>query len=514
MTAVAIPKTSERVVLVDLSSLYWTAYHATAKESASDAKNLTLATIRRIQSEYPGLIAICCDSGKSFRHELNPEYKAGRAEKTKASLEELDRTVDRLRADGYLLWTAKGFEADDIIATATQCARAAGHDVMIASADKDLQQLVGGGVRQLRTHVWKEGGADAVRETFGVGPSQVRDWLALTGDASDNIKGCPGCGPKKATALLAKFTNLEGLYTTLKVNDKAVAEALGSTNAKPWDLKIIQDLKASEATVMLARQLVELRRDVPIRWEEIYEERKVMPLTTFEQEPPREPGSDDGEEQVAAAPAAESETVSIGELVTMPAPKPEPEARLATVPQAFDRQLEPSSLKEAFWLAQGMWESRLYQKFGSPHAIWAAMIRGREMGFPALTSLDLFHVIEGKPSLSANAIQSLAEKHPDCEFFRPLHSDAQYAEWETKNRKHPEPTKHRYSAQDAVDAGLCGLEVIPRADLKQKDQRSNWDKRRSEMLRKTAAVQLIRMIYPSAAIGLYAIEELSDRDVD
>lgn len=544
MSTAAIQDLKPRVVLIDLSSLYWTAFHATAKESVSDGKNLTLAAVRRIQAEYPGLLAICCDSGKSFRHALNPEYKAGRPERPLAAWGEFDRTKERLTADGLLLWTVQDFEADDIIATATQHARMFGHEVLIASADKDLLQLVGGGVRQLRTHTWKEGGAAEVRETFGVGPSQVRDWLALTGDTADNIKGCPGCGPKKATALLTKFVNLEGLYAQLAVNEKAVAEALGSNNPKPWELEIIKSLKASEADVMLARKLIELRKDVPIVWAEIYEERKAQPLTTFTDEPPREPDEDDDEvpassidsivqpemDQLAAetialadkvfpppatAPAAEppkDATISIGELVEMkPESKvPPAEKRLALVAQPFDRQLEPSSLKEAFWLAQGMWESRLYQKFGGPHAIWATMIRGREMGFPALTSLDLFHIIDGKPTLAALTIIALAQREPDCEYMRLIHSGYDYAEWEFKHRKHAEPLRHRYDIEDAINAGHCGAEIVPRTAAKgQKDARGQWDKSRKEMLRKTAGVQGVRIVFSGSALGLiYSSEEM------
>src|SRR6185369_339304 len=98
-------------------------------------------------------------------------------------------------------------------------------------------------------------------------------------------------------------------------------------------------------------------------------------------------------------------------------------------------------------------------------------IRGREMGYPALTSLDMFHVIEGKPSLTANAIQALAESIPDCVYLRPVHSDAKYAEWETRHRKHPEPVRHKYTIEDAVAAGLCGLEIVPRTAPLTKGQR-------------------------------------------
>jgi 5'-3' exonuclease len=514
MTAVAATETKTRVILIDLSSVFYACWHSSGGDAVSMARERTIETIRRI-ADKGGLAAICCDLGRSFRKDLMPAYKANRPDKDQNMLSELERTRERLRADGYLLWEVDGFEADDLIATATLAARVHGHEVLIASADKDLLQLVGGGVRQLRTHTMKEMGAQELAAEVGIGPSLFGDWLALVGDKSDNIDGCPGCGPTKATMLLKRFGGLDAVYAALATDEREVALALGSNNPKPGELAIIKSLKASIDQVRLARKIVTLRTDAPIAFSDIYQERERQPLTTFTDEPPQDAAFTPAPPAPVPAPAPPPDnTVSIGELIQIPAKQaPAPEARLATVPQPFDRQLEPVSLREAFWLSQGMHESRLYAKFGGPHAIWAAMIRGREMGYAALTSLDMFHVIEGKPSLTANAIQALAEGLPDCEYLRPLHSDAQYAEWETKHRKHPEPVKHRYTIQDAVAAGLCALEAAPRiAGPKERDQRGQWDKRRPEMLRKTAMVQLVRMVYPSAALGLYAREELSDRE--
>jgi hypothetical protein len=175
----------------------------------------------------------------------------------------------------------------------------------------------------------------------------------------------------------------------------------------------------------------------------------------------------------------------------------------------FELALEPISLGVAFKLGQQLYASRLYTRFLTPEAITAVIIRGREMGIPALTALDVFHVIEGKPAPHAHLIIAQAERHPDCEYFMLLHTDNERATYETKNRKHPKPIQHTYTIQDAIDAGLCRAEIEPRtAGPKEKDARGQWDKRRAEMLRKTAGVQLVRIAYPSAAMGLYSVEEL------
>jgi 5'-3' exonuclease len=527
MSTAPMPEDKPRVALVDLSSIYWAVYHATAKEAVSDAKNLTLQAVARIRNDYPGLIAICCDSReKTFRHALHPEYKAGRPERPRAAWEEFDRTKERLVADGLLLWAVPTFEADDVIATATMQARAHGHEVVICSADKDLCQLAGGGVTILRTHTWVHGGAVEVQAKFGVGPSQLGDWLALTGDDSDNIPGCPGCGPTKATQLLKKFTGLEQLFTVLAMpsGDKEVALALGSKNEKPWELVIIQNLKKSREAVMLARKLVTLREDVPICWKDIYAERKVQPLAVYDEPtddigdvsedadtsfPPKEEApapvaASAQSSTVAPTPKEQDTSIAIGELVKMPQPKPE--TGLALVPQSFDRQLEPPSFRQALEMAKVLWNSRLYQKFGSPEAICAVVVRGREMGLPAGVSLDVFRIVEGGPCLTSNGLQVLAERLPECEWLRCTHTDDKYAEWETKHRRHPGPVSLRYTIEEAVMAGLCklGAELPPASG---KDSRNQWDKRRKNMLRKTARDNLIRMVYPGAGV-LYSAEEL------
>jgi hypothetical protein len=213
------------------------------------------------------------------------------------------------------------------------------------------------------------------------------------------------------------------------------------------------------------------------------------------------------------APEPEPATVAIGELVDMPKPPASNDTKALAAP-APNPALQPNSVADAYWLAKAMMNSRLYTKFGNPEAILATMIRGKELGFPVLTSLDMFHVIQGRPSLSANAIQAMAERLPECEFLRCVKSDSKSAEWETKHRKHGKQTQFEYTIDDAVAAGLATPEPAPPPPPGKDDRRGQWDKRRKEMLRKTAMVQLVRMVYPSAALGLYAREELTDREED
>ena len=152
-------------------------------------------------------------------------------------------------------------------------------------------------------------------------------------------------------------------------------------------------------------------------------------------------------------------------------------------------------------MSKALHNSRLYQRFATPEALWAVIIRGREMGMGALTALDNFHVIEGKPTPHAHLLISRAMEDPDCEYFMMTESTDTAAEYVTKHRRHPEPTRLRYTIDEAKAAGM--LEVKPGK------KPGPWHTRPAEMLRKTCGVQLGRIVYPRAMQGLYAIEELT-----
>lgn len=523
MTAAAIAPKSI-VVLIDLSSIYHPAYRYAENQPQSMAIAATLDMVNRCAKKDPtALVAICVDSRKSWRKELVPTYKAQREKLPNDFYGTLDRVKERLDMDGYLLWESDGFEADDVIATATEAAVANGHDVVICSADKDLMQLLRPGVMQFRTHdssMWTEKEAE---EKFGVKVSQIGDWLTLVGDPSDNIKGCQGVGEKRATAMLSTNEDWPGIVKALE--------------AKQFTPAIAAALQGFDYAT--ARKLIDLRKDVPINFNEIYRRREVQPLTTFKDQPmdddsemspgsairvarvPSMPTGETGEvgsvegadvpsAQVQAAASAPGELpppIKIGELVPF-----EVKAKRLPPPVSaqFERQLEPQSLQEAYWLAEGLVESRVYGKWGNPHAAWLAIIRGREMGFPAAVSLDLFHPMEGGLALKSNTIHALAEKLPECEYIDCVETTERSATWVTKRRGRPE-RQYTYTREMAVQAGLCGADPVPPPPKNQRDGRSNWDKRCQNMVSKTARDNLLRMVYPSAA-SLYTVTELGGDD--
>jgi DNA polymerase-1 len=249
--------TSE-LVLVDLSSIAYPIYLTTQSDpNPNKASQQIVARVRALASEHPHA-AICCDSGRSFRHDLSAEYKANRPEKEAPLHHQIKLAIEQLQADGFPVWSARGFEADDLIATATKRALdIEGAAVLIVTGDKDLLQLVEPRVRAKSVRdgsIVDEAGVEA---KFGVKPAQLRDYLTLVGDPSDNIKGAAGIGPKKAATLLATFESLDNCYAELAKGEAVIPAAMKTA---------LLDFKPRMETT---RALVTLRTDVEIPFEEI-----------------------------------------------------------------------------------------------------------------------------------------------------------------------------------------------------------------------------------------------------
>ncbi|MGR3623533.1 DNA polymerase I [Pseudophaeobacter sp.] len=163
-------------------------------------------------ADAPTHVAVIFDhSGKTFRNDLYDQYKANRPPAPEDLRPQFPLTRDATRAFNIACKEIEGFEADDIIATLAHQARDAGGRCTIISSDKDLMQLVGGGVEMLDAMKNKRIDSDGVHEKFGVGPDRVVDVQALAGDSVDNVPGAPGIGIKTAALLINEFGSLEEL---------------------------------------------------------------------------------------------------------------------------------------------------------------------------------------------------------------------------------------------------------------------------------------------------------------
>ncbi len=242
--------------LIDGSAYIYRAYHAIAPLSNSTglATNavygFTTILRRLVKERAPSYVAVAFDTkGPVFRHLLYKDYKANRPPMPEDLAEQLGNIRKTVAAFGMLALEQGDQEADDLIASATRCMAAQGHEVVIVSGDKDLLQLVSPQVTMwdpMKDTLMDE---SAVAGKYGVGPERLLDFFALTGDSSDNIPGVPGIGPKSAGKFIAEYGNLEQLY--------AAAPSLKKS-------KMVESLLSHREQAFLSRDLVRLNTAAPV----------------------------------------------------------------------------------------------------------------------------------------------------------------------------------------------------------------------------------------------------------
>ncbi|WP_101067228.1 DNA polymerase I [Roseovarius salinarum] len=200
--------------------------------------------------DAPTHIAVIFDKGShTFRNDLYDAYKANREEMPEDLSPQIPLTREATRAFNIACEEMEGFEADDIIATLCRQAREAGGQVTIVSSDKDLMQLVGGGVEMLDAMKDRRIDAEGVEEKFGVRPERVVDVQALAGDSVDNVPGAPGIGVKTAALLINEYGDIDTLL------------AQAGSIKQP---KRRQTLIEHADQIRLSRDLVKLDEDVPL----------------------------------------------------------------------------------------------------------------------------------------------------------------------------------------------------------------------------------------------------------
>ena len=255
-TELPAPGAPDVLYLIDLSGYVFRAYHAlppltnTRGEPTNATYGMVTMLAKLVEDRKPAYLAVAMDSpGKTFRDEIDARYKATRPAPPPDLHRQMTRCKEIVEAYRIPIFSGAGLEADDFIAVAVARARERGLRVVIASADKDLMQLVDEHVvmwdaMRLRTY-----GVAEVTAKFGVPPAQLRDLLALVGDTSDNVPGVPGVGPKTATELLTQFGSLEALYTNIEQVKKP---------------RIRELLRTHEADARISQRLVTLHTSAPV----------------------------------------------------------------------------------------------------------------------------------------------------------------------------------------------------------------------------------------------------------
>lgn len=210
-----------------------------------------------LERAQPVQIAVAFDESlsSSFRNRIDPAYKANR-DPAPADLKlQFARCREFCRLLGIADFASDEYEADDIIGTLHARARREGQPVTVVTRDKDLAQLIREGDvywnytenLRLRHH--------EIADHFGVEPERYADYLALTGDAVDNIRGVPGIGPKTAAAIFKEFISLEELYDNLEQLARLPIRGAG---------KLAEKLVQHRDEAFLARRLTEIVRDMPL----------------------------------------------------------------------------------------------------------------------------------------------------------------------------------------------------------------------------------------------------------
>lgn len=256
----------KRLFLLDAYALIFRGYYAFIKNPRINSKGLDTSAIMGfmnslmdvIKREKPDFLAVAFDNGGSkARCEIFPEYKANRDETPEAIRISVPYIQQILQAMHIPIIESEGIEADDLIGTLSKQAEKQGFQVFMVTPDKDFAQLVSENIFMYRPSRMGNGieiwGVEEVKEKFGVeDPIQVIDYLAMMGDAVDNIPGLPGVGEKTAKKLLAEFGTIENL--------------LENTHALKGKLK--EKIEASKEQGLLSKQLARIFLDCPVAFDE------------------------------------------------------------------------------------------------------------------------------------------------------------------------------------------------------------------------------------------------------
>ena len=218
----------QRFVLIDAHSLAYRAFYALPPDLATSSGQATNAVygfvsmlIKLLDDYRPHGLAVAFDKGRpAYRLERYAEYKAHRPPMPDSLREQIEVIKGLLDALGIARLEMEGYEADDLLATLAAGLDRSGCEALIVTSDKDILQLIDDNIKVVAN---RRGLTDVVLydrerviERFGVPPERMADFLALKGDASDNIPGVSGIGDKTAASLIGAYGGLDAIYENLE----------------------------------------------------------------------------------------------------------------------------------------------------------------------------------------------------------------------------------------------------------------------------------------------------------
>jgi len=251
-------ETKKRLLLVDAPSYFYRAFHALPefRSPSGEPTGAILGVVnmlRKLKQDFPSdyIAAVLDPRGKTFRDEIYPEYKATRQAMPEPLAVQIEPMIETIRALGWPVVVVDGVEADDVIGTLVRAASARGWDSVISTGDKDLTQLVDERVLWVNTMSGDRLDPAGVKAKFGVAPERIIDYLALMGDAVDNVPGVDKVGPKTACKLIEQYGSLEEVIAHADEVKGVVGENL--RRAKDW--------------LPTGRQLLTVKTDVELPFE-------------------------------------------------------------------------------------------------------------------------------------------------------------------------------------------------------------------------------------------------------
>jgi len=248
----------EKLFLIDGNSYCYRAFYAIKELRNSKGKptnavyGFILMLKKLLEKEKPAYIGVAFDlKGPTFRHEQFEDYKAHRKPMPDDLVSQMSLIKDIISAYNIPIFEKQGFEADDVLATIAKKMSREGIEVYIVTGDKDMLQVVDKNIKVYSAH--KDDfiyDSEAVKERFsGLGPENITDFIALAGDAADNIPGVAGIGEKTAVELIKEFGSLDNLYKNL---DKIKSEPRKKM------------LSEQEDNARMSKELATVDSDVPI----------------------------------------------------------------------------------------------------------------------------------------------------------------------------------------------------------------------------------------------------------
>jgi 5'-3' exonuclease len=548
----------DSIALVDMGYLFKKRFVVMADKPVPEIARAVLGDLEHLRRGV-GHVIVCRDAPPYLREGIYPDYKGNRPKAGPEEVQAKKRVFAEMQRLGFNVAWCQGFEADDVIATLAKAYGEWCPDVRIVGNDKDMAQCITDNVRQFIPPIgdkdWEVRDVAGVLRKWGVTPELMPFYQALVGDKSDNVPGVPGIGPVNAKKLVNAYPSAVKLASAM-----AEAASAGSVPA-PWAALAAH----YESGFILSLKLVTLATNVPVDLESLLVPRAAEPAprshnnmdvefdgyvgnetpmtppdaavfdrakqiydaqftstqesandqTTaakdealLEKEYDRERGEQSAADTSSNDPGDKSaERVappkSVAAPKAAPAPGAAPTTALAKTTNKYgmvNAELQPLDLESAYTLSRWLKNGGLFKQYQNEAQIFTVILQGRELGVGATTALANTHMIDGKPVKHADFIRALVERDASFEYLMPVEMSATSCTWEGKRKGQPRPVKYTYTMADAKAAGLCrdGNYGKP----------GNWEKRPQDMLNKTAASKLARLLWPGATMGLYCPEEM------